>query len=258
MEKVILYAVDRRIASITLNRPDKRNALNPDLVSELKDALRAADEDPAVKVIVIKAAGSSFSAGADLAYLQQIGNNSYEENLKDSQRLAELFRLIHRLEKIVIAQVEGHAIAGGCGLAAVCDISFAIPEAIFGYTETRIGFVPAIVASFLLRKIPGNVARELLLTGRTFSAAEALTYGLINFVTKKEEITQKVSEFAIDLCENNSGNSLAVTKRLVTMNLNTSLEDSLENAIRINAEVRESEDFKKGIGSFLRKEKLNW
>ncbi|WP_129713880.1 enoyl-CoA hydratase/isomerase family protein [Pedobacter sp. SYP-B3415] len=258
MEQIILYSVDQRIASITLNRPEKRNALNPALIAGLKEAFRKAADDPGVKVIILKASGVSFSAGADLAYLEEISRNSRDENLVDSQNLAELFSLIYNLEKVVIAQVEGHAIAGGCGLAAVCDIIFAVPDAMFGYTETRIGFVPAIVACFLVKKIPPGIARELLLTGRTFSAEEAANYGLINFVTKKSEINQKVNEFAINLCNNNSEHSLAVTKQLISRTSDGPLHDNLEYAVELNAEVRESDDFKKGIRSFLSKNKLTW
>ncbi|TKC10023.1 enoyl-CoA hydratase/isomerase family protein [Pedobacter polaris] len=257
-EDLVLYIVKDRIASITLNRVDKRNALNPDLIAQLTDYLLKASEDEEVKVIVLKANGGTFSAGADLAYLQQLQQNTYEENLADSNNLKKLFTTICYLPKIVIAQVEGHAIAGGCGLATVCDIIFAVPEANFGYTEVKLGFVPAIVSCFLMRKTSETVAKKILLTGELFSAEDALKYNLITFVTKKEDIAQRVKDFALDLCNNASASALMVTKQLINQTTYPLLEKSLDMAVQINARVRESDDFKKGVASFLNKEKTKW
>jgi methylglutaconyl-CoA hydratase len=255
---LVLYQVADRIATITLNRPDKRNALNGELVNELIDQLLRAEEDDEVKVIVLKANGPVFSAGADLAYLQQLQQNTYEENLADSYQLKKLFTTICYLPKIVIAQVEGHAIAGGCGLATVCDIIFSTPEANFGYTEVKLGFVPAIVSCFMMRKTSETIAKKLLLTGMLFSAAEALNYNLITVVTKKEDIGQNVTDFALDLCNNASSNALMVTKQLINQTTYPWLEKSLDMAVQINARVRESDDFKKGVAAFLNKEKTKW
>jgi len=258
MESLVLYEVQDRIAKITLNRPEKRNALNPQLISDLTEAFIRSAEDDLVKVIVLKANGDAFSAGADLEYLQQLQHNSFEENVADTNRLKKLFTTIYYLPKIVIAQVEGHAIAGGCGLATICDVIFATPESNFGYTEVKIGFVPALVSCFLMQKVNEAIAKEILLTGKTFNAEQALKYNLINFVTKDNEIDQKVTEFALSLCRESSGNSLMVTKQLISQTINPTLEKSLETAAQINALVRDSSDFKKGIASFLNKEKINW
>lgn len=255
---LVLYSVANRIATISLNRPEKRNAFNPGLVSSLTEALLRASDDEQVKVIILKAEGNVFSAGADLAYLQQLQNNTHEENVKDSENLKTLFTTIYYLPKVVIAQVEGHAIAGGCGLATVCDITFAVPEASFGYTEVKLGFVPAIVSCFLMRKTGETIAKKLLLTGDLFSAEEALAYNLITYVTNKDEISQKVYDFAVKLCEETSGNSLMVTKQLIGQTTNPGLENSLNLAVQINARVRESEDFKKGVAAFIEKEKIKW
>jgi methylglutaconyl-CoA hydratase len=257
-EPLVLYAVAERIATISLNRPEKRNALNPEMVSLLTGKLLEAAADPEVKIIMLKANGNTFSAGADLAYLQQLQNYTYEENLEDSRHLKTLFSTIYFLPKVVIAQVEGHAIAGGCGLATVCDFIFAVPEAKFGYTEVKLGFVPAIVSCFLMRKTSETIARQLLLTGDLFSAQQALDYGLINFVTIKENINQKARDFALNLCTTTSAHSLMITKKLISQTTNPGLEKSLELAVEINARVRDSEDFKKGIASFLNKENINW
>jgi methylglutaconyl-CoA hydratase len=257
-DKLVLYEVSSRIATLTINRPEKRNALNPALVSELIDYFLVAEEDDDVKVIILKANGGVFSAGADLAYLQQLQQHTYEENLADSNLLKKLFTTICYLPKVVIAQVEGHAIAGGCGLATVCDFIFAVPEANFGYTEVKLGFVPAIVSCFLMRKTSETIAKKLLLTGEVFDAETALKYNLITYVTKKEEIAQNVTEFALNLCSDTSANALMVTKQLINQTTYPWLEKSLEFAVQINARVRESEDFKTGVASFLRKEKTKW
>jgi len=255
---LVLYKVTDRIATITLNRPDKRNAFNPELVSSLTEAFLRASDDEEVKVIVLKAAGTTFSAGADLAYLQQLQNNTHEENIRDSENLKNLFTTIYYLSKVVIAQVEGHAIAGGCGLATICDITFAVPEANFGYTEVKLGFVPAIVSCFLTRKTSETIAKKILLTGDLFSAEQALAYNLITYVTNKEEIDHTVSDFAKKLCEQASGNSLMITKQLIGQTTNPGLEKSLKLAVQINAMVRESADFKKGIAAFISKEQVKW
>jgi len=255
---LVLYSVADRIATISINRPEKRNALNPELVKLLTETFLQASDDDEVKVIILKAAGSTFSAGADLAYLQQLQQNTHEENVADSENLKNLFTTIYYLPKIVIAQVEGHAIAGGCGLATVCDIIFAVPEANFGYTEVKLGFVPAIVSCFLMRKTSETIAKRILLTGELFSAEQALAYNLITYVTNKEKIGQKVQQFAVTLCNEASGNALMVTKQLIGQTTNPALEKSLSFAVQINARVRESDDFKKGIAGFISKEKIKW
>ncbi|MET1055583.1 MAG: enoyl-CoA hydratase-related protein [Pedobacter sp.] len=255
---LVLYSVANRIATISLNRPEKRNAFNPELVSSLTEALLEASDDDDVKVIVLKAEGPAFSAGADLEYLQQLQQNSHEENVKDSENLKTLFTTIYYLPKVVIAQVEGHAIAGGCGLATVCDITFAVPEANFGYTEVKLGFVPAIVSCFLMRKTGETIAKKILLTGDLFSAEQALAYNLITYVTNKENMSQTVQDFALKLCEETSSNSLMVTKQLIGQTTNTALETALNLAVQINARVRESDDFKKGIAAFISKENIKW
>lgn len=255
---LVLYQVNNRIAEITINRPEKRNALNPALVESLKSAFKKAQEDEHAKVVVLKANGDVFSAGADLAYMQQLQHFSYEENIEDSSALKDLFETIRTLSKVVIAQVEGHAIAGGCGLATICDVIFAVPEAKFGYTEVKLGFVPAIVSCYLVQKVGETLAKKLLLSGDLFTAEEALHYNLITYVTKAEEIPLMVNNFALNLCNSASGNSLALTKQLINYTSNTWLDSCLNEAVKTNARTRESDDFKKGISAFLAKEKIKW
>ncbi|MGX5819442.1 enoyl-CoA hydratase/isomerase family protein [Chitinophaga lutea] len=254
----ITYDIANRIATITLNRPEKRNALNGALVRELRAAFANAEADPAVKVVVLAANGKAFCAGADLDYLQQLQGYTHEENLSDSRELMFLFREIYGMEKPVIALITGDAIAGGCGLATVADLSYAVPEARFGYTEVRIGFVPALVSIFLVRKIGEGRARELLLTGKLVDAAAAAQAGLINGVWPAGAIRQEVYALAGRLCTETSANSLKVTKRLVRTALDLPLDAALEEAARINADTREHPDCQQGIAAFLNKEKLEW
>ena len=256
--KYIEYTVEDRLAYITLNRPEKRNAFNYDLVTELKIAFSYAENDNKAKVIVLNANGKAFSAGADLAYLEQLQKNTYEENLMDSNHLMELFELIYTHPKVVIAQIEGHAIAGGCGLATVCDFSFAVPEAQFGYTEVKIGFVPAIVMTFLLRKIPEGRAKQLLLTGQLIDAQQAKDYELINDVVDSQKIQEHVQGFSKKLCETAAGESLKRTKQMIARIQSLDLKEGLKYAAEMNAESRATKDCKKGIGAFLKKEKVNW
>ncbi len=254
----INYTVSERVAYITLNRPDKRNALNFDVVSELKDAFLDAEQDPNVKVVVLRANGKVFCAGADLEYLQQLQKNSYADNLADSSHLKDLFHQIYTHKKVVIAQVHGHAIAGGCGLATVCDISFSAPEAQFGYTEVRIGFVPAIVTIFLLRKIGETRAKEMLLSGELISAKKAEEYGLINFIVPADEIEKRVFDYAQMVCKQNSMQSLQLTKKMIAEVQEKDLTEALTYAAQMNAHARETADCKRGIGAFVNKETLEW
>jgi len=252
------YSVDNRIGFVTLNRPEKRNALSKELVADLMVALSKAEHDSDAKVIVLKANGDAFCAGADLAYLQQLQKFSHEENLKDSNQLKELFLKIYTLRKVVIAQVQGHALAGGCGLANVCDFVFAVPEAKFGYTEVKIGFVPALVSVFLIRKIGEQKAKQLLLTGDLISGQETIRMGLANYLVEKNELETSVITFAQHLIKSNSAQSLELTKKLITDVQSMELEDALDHAAEINAEARGTDDCKKGIDAFLNKKDLSW
>ena len=258
MEALVQYEVRHQVAYITLNRPEKRNALNDHFVQALRAAFAKAAEDSSAKVIVLQAVGEVFCAGADLAYLQQLQKNTFEENLADSSQLKALFEEIYTHPKVVIAQVHGHAIAGGCGLAAVCDIVFAAPKAQFGYTEVRIGFIPAIVSFFLLRKIGEARGKELLLSGELISAEQACQYGLINYVVEAEELPERVRQYAERLCQLNSAQAMQSTKILIAKVQELPLAEALHWAATQNAHARESSDCRKGIAAFLNKEKIQW
>ncbi len=254
----VLYEVKDRICFLTLNRPEKKNALNAAMVSDLKREIARAEKDELVKVIILKANGDVFCSGADLESLQKLQQNSYEENLKDSIHLKELFLQMYTLKKVIIAQVQGHALAGGCGLAAVCDFVFVVPTAKMGYTEVRIGFVPAIVMVFLLRKVGEQKAKELLLSGELVSGNETIQLGLTNFIVEAEKLPEEVKSFADRLIINNSIQSMELTKQMIATAQSMSLEEGLTYAAEMNAKARGTEDCKRGIAAFLNKEKLIW
>lgn len=254
----VKYHIKERVGYISLNRPEKRNALNSTVVTELKEAFLTAENDEEVKIVVLHAEGEIFCAGADLEYLQTLQKNSYEENLKDSTHLMELYKQIYTLNKVVIAQVNGHAIAGGAGLVSVCDFAFSVPLATYGYTEVKIGFIPAIVMTFLLRKIGETKTKELLLSGNTFSAMEAKAIGLINYIEEANQLDESVFEFAQKLCSSNSAESMKLTKKMISEISHMEMNKALEYAAQMNAEARATVDCKKGIAAFLNKEKIIW
>src|SRR5271165_4460840 len=198
--KTIQLAYDAGVATITLNRPDKRNAISFELIDDLLGALKEVETSDAI-VLIMTGAGKAFSSGMDLDNLKALIGRSPEQNLKDSETMVRLFRTLYEFSKVTIAAVNGAAIAGGTGLALLCDFTLAVPEAKFGYTEVRIGFVPAIVATFLLRQVGEKIARDLLLTGRIFDAEEALRIGLLTQIVPQERLMDRARELAAHLIE---------------------------------------------------------
>ncbi len=248
---------DGRIAQVVLNRPEKRNALSPELVSELTKAFEELNNSESVKVIVLKSADKPFCAGADLGYLKEMAQFTDEENLADSRRLKDLFELIYNSPKITISLVEGPALAGGCGLATLVDFCFATKEATFGYTEARIGFVAALVMVYLRDKLPFLKMTEWLLTANVFTAERAFNDGLVYALLDSEKIHHEVNSFAEKICIGVSSDSIKLTKSMMR-NLPFNREDALEFAAQQNAIARKSNDCQKGISAFLNKEKLTW
>jgi methylglutaconyl-CoA hydratase len=257
MEFVLTRKIGRTF-EIILNRFEKRNALNSMFVQELTLAFLDADKDPDVRVIILKAKGKVFSAGADLEYLHQLQHNTLEANMEDSNQLKNLFKFIYLQKKIVIAQVEGHAIAGGCGLVTVCDFAFSVPEAMFGYTEVKIGFVPAIVMYFLVRKVGEAKTRELLLTGKLVKADYMERIGIINEIIEPDKIEDYVLAFADKLAHETSANSIAATRTMIAEIQTFRPFDALNYAAEMNARVRMHEDCRKGIATFLEKGEVSW
>jgi methylglutaconyl-CoA hydratase len=245
-----------RVATLTLNRPEKRNAISFELIDELIRALDEVAKSDAI-VLIVTGAGKAFCSGMDLDNLKALLGRTPEQNLQDSQTMVQLFRSLYEFPKVTIAAVNGPAMAGGTGLALLCDFTLAVPDAKFGYTEVRIGFVPAIVSTFLLRQVGEKQARDLLLTGRIFGSEEAARMGLINEIVPAENLMARAREWAALLMEN-SASSLRATKQLLTDHARMELDAHIAAAVRENAAIRRTADFREGITSFLEKRKPVW
>lgn len=252
----IQLAYDSGLAIITLNRPDKRNAISYELIEDLLSAFDEIAKSSAL-VLVLTGAGKAFCSGMDLENLKSLIGRTPEQSLKDTQTMARLFRTLYEFPKPTIAAVNGAAIAGGTGLATLCDFTLAVPDAKFGYTEVRIGFVPAIVSTFLLRQVGEKTARDLLLTGRLFDAAEAQRIGLVSEIVPAENLMTRARELAAQLMDNSPA-SLRYTKRLLSDAARAELNAQIEAAVRENAAIRETADFREGVTSFLEKRKPKW
>jgi methylglutaconyl-CoA hydratase len=252
----LTLAYDGPIATVTLNRPDKRNAISYELIEELHHALHEVQKSPA-PIVILTGAGAAFCSGMDLDNLREITKHTEEENLADSGRMAHMFRALYDFPKVTIAAVNGAAIAGGCGLATLCDFTLASAEAKFGYTEVRIGFVPAIVSAFLLRQVGEKQARDLLLTGRIIDAEEAYRLGLVNEVVPAENLLARARERAETLLTNSPA-SLLAAKRLLKAYSHVELDRQIVAAVDENARIRTTDDFREGVNAFLEKRKPNW
>jgi methylglutaconyl-CoA hydratase len=241
---------------IELNRPEKRNALNDELVAGLKDALREADADESLRAVIIRGAGKDFCSGADLAAIQKIAGATYEENVEDARSLAELFELIRKVRVPVIATVHGRALAGGAGLAFGCDLVVAATSARFGFPEVKIGFVPAMVAAILRRNLGEKKSFELLTSGAEFSAEEAAGIGLVNHLVPDDDFDTAAIEYATRYATRYaplSGSAVAMTKRLLYDIDADDLSTAIAKGVETNARARMTDDCKKGIAKFLEK-----
>ncbi len=248
---MIKYELKDEIGILTLNRPEKRNALHPDLVNQMKDKLREIEKDEIVKVLIITGEGKAFCAGADLAYLKDLKSYSSIDNEKDSRELAELFLMIYNFPKPVIAAVNGAAIAGGCGLASVCDFIVANEEySKFGYSEVKIGFLPAMVSYFVIRKIGEGFARQLLLSADIVNGKRAYQIGFVNYLYNN--VLDGAMEVASNLI-NNSSLSIKLSKEMIKNVSSLSAEEAVNYGINLNVISRTSEDFTKGLNNFLSK-----
>ena len=256
MYSTLLLEFNGEIAKITLNRPDKRNAITTTMISELLTALDVIEKSH-TRVVILTGAGKCFCAGIDLEMLAAIAKQSPSENQEDSRRIAKMLRRIWSFPRPMIAAVNGAAYAGGCGIATLCDFTIATTEAKFGYTEVKIGFLPAIVSVFLTRQIGEKRSRDLLLTGRIISAAEAKEFGMVSEVVPAERLLDRVQELVAELIAA-SPSSVTRAKHLLTSSAAAGLDHDLERAILENARIRCTPDFKEGIASFLEKRKPMW
>jgi methylglutaconyl-CoA hydratase len=251
-DEVVLYSVEGAVARVMLNRPEKRNALNDAVVAGLKQSLKRAAQDKAIRVVVISGAGKDFCSGADLSALQKIAGASVAENAEDARALLELFLMIRQVPVPVIAAVTGRALAGGCGLATACDLVLASGSARFGYPEVKIGFVPAMVMAILRRNVSEKRAFELITRGAEISAGQAKEFGLVNQVFPDEsfaaDVTSYVSEF-----EKMSASAMALTKSLLYQMDGLAFPEALETGADVNVIARLTDDCQQQIAKFLKK-----
>jgi methylglutaconyl-CoA hydratase len=253
----LLYEKDGAIATITLNRPDRRNAISSTMIEEVLGVLNAAEADSVVRVIILTGAGRAFCSGMDLETLQTIAGQTGEQNLADSRQMARMFHRLYSFPKPLITAVNGAAVAGGCGIATFSDITLAVPEAKFGYTEVRIGFIPALVSVLVRRQMGEKRARELLLTGQIIDAAEAFRLGMVTEIVPADNLLQRAHEVAAKFLEA-SPTSLRRTKRLLLQYNDKEVTQEIELAIQENAAIRATEDFREGLASFLEKRQPKW
>jgi len=247
---------DGALALVTLNRPEKRNAISAAMIGDVLAALKGV-ESGSERVVIITGAGKAFCAGMDLEALKSLATQSSEQNLADARRTAGFFRRLWSFPKPLIAAVNGPALAGGCGIATLCDFTLAVPEAKFGYTEVRVGFIPALVSMFLERQVGEKVARDLFLTGRLVDAAEAKTMGLVTRIVPAEQLLTAARELAETLFANSPGGILA-TKRLLVRASEEEIDRRIELAVAESVAIRSTPDFREGLAAFLEKREPHW
>jgi methylglutaconyl-CoA hydratase len=248
----IIYETQDGIARITLNRPDKRNALDAELVSELKDAIASSARDANCRVVLLSGAGTDFCSGADLAVLEKTAQAGVLDNMADARSTGELFLMMRNHPHPVIAAVQGRALAGGCGIATACDIILAAESAQFGYPEVNIGFVPAMVMAILRRSVSEKAALELVVGGETVSAARAHELGLVHRVYPDDKFPGEVTAYAVRL-KSKSASAVMLSKRLLYNMDSMSFEAALEAGVETNAIARMTDDCRSGVERFLKK-----
>jgi len=249
-------AYDAGIATIAFNRPEKRNAISFELLNELLAAFDEVEASSA-QILILTGAGKAFCSGLDLEELKSLLGKTQAENLADSERIARVFRRLYDFPKPTIAAVNGAAIAGGTGLATMCDFTLAVPEAKFGYTEVRIGFIPAVVSSILVWQVGHKIARDLLVSGRIFDVNEAHRLGLVNEVVDATHLISRSRQLAVSL-QDNSPASMRAAKALINNFIGKDLDRQFAESIAQNAQARTTADFREGVTSFLEKRKPKW
>jgi methylglutaconyl-CoA hydratase len=254
----IKFQVRDKVAYISMNRPEKRNAMDAEMVEEIYRVLTEADEDDKIRAIIFSGEGSTFCSGADLDYLLKVSKSPVSSNIKDSENLANLFREIYQSRKLTCAVVRGAALAGGFGLALACDVVFASEKAKFGFTEVKIGFVPAIAMNFALRKLRESDMRKLVLTGAIIDAQEAMRLGVVSEIIDDDEINSHVQDFLREFVSKTSRGAITLTKEMLTHVHGLTFDEALKYSVNKNVEARFTSDFKKGIESFLNKKNLEW
>jgi methylglutaconyl-CoA hydratase len=248
---------DGSVATVTLGRPEARNALNAALIGEVTRCFEELAEDESVRVVVLTGEGPTFCAGADVGYMRDTASFSYEENLEDARRLADMFLAVDDLPKPVVARVRGAAIGGGAGLVAAADLAVAEEEARFAFSEVRLGIAPATIAPFVVRKIGFSRARALFLTGERFGADLAREIGLVHEVVPEGELDAAVERVAAQLLQGGPAAQAAIKEALRQVEATEPME-ALGIMTQLIAELRIGEEGQEGLGAFLEKREPFW
>ncbi|MCL5267781.1 MAG: enoyl-CoA hydratase/isomerase family protein [Bacteroidetes bacterium] len=258
MSNRVSFEIRGKVAYLKLNRPEKRNAIDDVAIEEMGRHFDRANSDENVRAIVFEGEGSVFSAGADLDYLMKLSKNSSSANFEDSCALKDFLLEVYRSRKLVCAIVRGPALAGAFGLVLACDIVFASEKAKFGFTEVKIGFVPAVVVNLALRKMREVDVRRLVLTGKIMGGEEALRLGLISEVIEDSDIQQRVGEFLREFVTGTSKRAVSLTKEILSEVRDMTLEEAMKYGAMMNVVARSTDDFQKGVNSFLNKSQVEW
>ena len=256
MPTTLKTTTEGELALVTLSRPEKRNAISPLMVDELLAELDLL-EGGSARTVIITGDGQSFCSGMDLASLKDVAGQTHAQNLHDARRTASLFRRLWSFPKPLIAAVNGAAVAGGCGIATLCDFTLAAENATFGYTEVRVGLIPALVALYLERQVGEKIARDLLLTGRVLSPDEARVLGLVTRVVPTGELLSNARDLAATLIANSPG-AIMATKRLLVRSSEAEIDRRIEMAIAASVAIRATPDFAEGLAAFLEKREPRW
>ncbi len=253
---IMLETDDRGVATLTMQRPEVRNAFNEQLIAELRAAAEALGADPSVRVVVLTGAGGVFSAGADLNWMRSMKDYTVEENSADSRRMDALFRALHDLPKPLVGRINGHALGGGAGLVAVCDIAIAVEDAHFGFTEVALGLVPAVISPYVVRKIGRSFARAVFVTGERFAAIHALEHGLVHEVVPDDVLDEAVDD-AVRRCLRAGPQAAATAKTLPELAL-APLDEATTRMPELIARVRVGDEAQEGMAAFLDRRRPAW
>lgn len=256
--QTLLVAIAQGVATVTLNRPEVRNAFNEIVIAELTQVFQELGQQSTVRVIVLAANGTAFCAGGDLNWMKKMAAYSLEENVADAEKLAEMFYQLYCCPKPVIAKIQGDCYAGGMGLAAACDIAIAAEHVQFCLSEVKLGLIPATVAPYVIKAMGANAARRYFLTAERFSAKEAHRIGFLHEAVAASELDSTVAQLVSSIVKN-SPNAVAEAKWLVDDVTNADIDEALltYTAERI-AEIRSSAEGQEGVASFLEKRQPNW
>tara|TARA_B100001540_G_C15721270_1_gene603186 strand:- start:407 stop:1180 length:774 start_codon:yes stop_codon:yes gene_type:complete len=256
--KYIEYNCKNRVGYISFLRKEKRNAINNQFINEFNQAFILAEKDNKCKIIVLQNIGNVFCSGADLKYLEDIRIKTEDENIQDSKQLQKLFDNIYNSQKITISKIKGHAIAGGCGIISCTDFNYCTPDSKFGFTEVKIGFIPAIVSLYSIEKIGFSNTKKMFLSGEIINSEKAKRLGMIDRIIEESKIDEEVNTITEEFCKTLSKTSISEIKKMLQIIQKNNLKDYKNLVVKLNAKSRKTDDFKRGVDAFLNKKSIKW